>query len=44
MANILFVVVENLRQYCRSPLLEESVLHLLGESAQANNAMHPTRK
>lgn len=29
MANILFVVVENLRQYGRSPLIEESVLHLV---------------
>jgi hypothetical protein len=42
MANILFVVVENLRQYRRSPLLEESVLHLVYESAAPNNGMHPT--
>jgi hypothetical protein len=42
MANILFVVVENLRQYRRSPLLEESVLHLVYESAKPNNGMHPT--
>jgi hypothetical protein len=42
MANILFLVVENLRQYRRSPLLEESLLHLLCESAMPNNGMHPT--
>jgi hypothetical protein len=42
MANILFVVVENLRQYCRSPLVQGSVLHLLCESAPPNNGMHPT--
>jgi len=43
MANILFVVVENLRQYRRSPPFGESVLHLVYESARANNGMHPTR-
>jgi len=42
MANILFLVVENLRQYRRSPLLEGSVLHLVYESARHNNGMHPT--
>jgi hypothetical protein len=36
------VMVENLRQYRRSPLLEESVLHLVYESAPSNNGMHPT--
>jgi hypothetical protein len=44
MANILFVVVENLRQYRRSPPIEGSVLHLVYESAQPNNGMHPTAK
>jgi hypothetical protein len=43
MTNILFVVVENLRQYRRSPLHQESVLHLVYESAQHNNGMHPSR-
>jgi len=42
MANILFVVVGNLRQYYSSPPLQESVLHLLCESALSNNGMHPT--
>jgi len=42
MTMILFLVDKNLRQYRRSPLLEESVLHLLVESAQHNNGMHPT--
>jgi hypothetical protein len=42
MANTLFVVVENLRQYRRSPPLEESVLHLVYESAAYNNGRHPT--
>ncbi len=42
MANILFVVVENLRQYYGSPPLQESVLHLVCESAPPNNGMHPT--
>jgi hypothetical protein len=42
MANILFLVVENLRQYRRSPLHQESVLHLVYESARYNNGMHPT--
>jgi hypothetical protein len=42
MANILFVVVENLRQYRRSPPDERSVLHLVYESATSNNGMHPT--
>jgi hypothetical protein len=42
MANILFLAVENLRQYRRSPLLEGSVLHLVYESAMPNNGMHPT--
>jgi hypothetical protein len=44
MANILFLVVENLRQYYGSPSLQESVLHLLCESARHNNGMHPTAK
>jgi len=43
MANILFVVVENLRQYRRSPPFGESVLHLVYESAPPNNGLHPTR-
>jgi hypothetical protein len=43
MAKILFVVVENLRQYRRSPPLRGSVLHLVYESATPNNGMHPTR-
>src|SRR5437870_4066875 len=34
MANILFVVVENLRQYRRSPPSGGSVLHLVYESAK----------
>src|SRR5205085_8481063 len=42
MVNILFVVVENLRQYRRSPPSGGSVLHLVYESAAANNGMHPT--
>jgi hypothetical protein len=42
MTNILFVVVENLRQYRRSPPSQGSVLHLVYESARHNNAMHPT--
>jgi hypothetical protein len=42
MANILFLAVENLRQYRRSPPLEGSVLHLVYESAAHNNGMHPT--
>src|SRR5205085_9765417 len=42
MANILFVVVENLRQYRRSPPAGGSVLHLVYESAKPNNGMHPT--
>jgi hypothetical protein len=42
MANILFVVVENLRQYHGSPPLQGSVLHLVYESARHNNGMHPT--
>jgi hypothetical protein len=42
MANILFVVVENLRQYYGSPPLQESLLHLLCESARPNNGVHPT--
>jgi hypothetical protein len=42
MANILFVVVENLRQYHGSPPLQGSVLHLVYESAAHNNGMHPT--
>jgi hypothetical protein len=43
MANILFVVVENLRQYPGSPPFEGSVLRLVYESATPNNGMHPTR-
>jgi hypothetical protein len=42
MANILFLAVENLRQYRRSPPLGESVLHLVYESAKSNNGLHPT--
>jgi hypothetical protein len=43
MANILFLFVENLRQYCDAPPLEGSVLNLVYESASPNNVMHPTR-
>src|SRR4051812_5784308 len=43
MANILFVVVENLRQYCRSPPLEGSVLHLVCESRASNKSINRTR-
>jgi len=42
MANILFLAVENLRQYRRSPPFAESVLHLVYESAPPNNGLHPT--
>jgi hypothetical protein len=42
MAKILFVVVENLRQYRGSPPLRGSVLHLVYESARPNSAMQPT--
>ena len=42
MAHILFVEVENLRQYYGSPRCQGSVLHLLCESAASNNGMHPT--
>src|SRR5918992_6134031 len=42
MADILFVVVENLRQYHGSPFQQGSVLHLVYESAASNNGMHPT--
>ena len=43
MANILFLAVENLRQYRRSPPSGGSVLHLVYESAQSNDGRHPTR-
>jgi hypothetical protein len=42
MANILFVVVENLRQYGRSPPCQESLLHLLCESAFDNSGVSPS--
>jgi hypothetical protein len=42
MAKILFVVVENLRQYRGSPRHQGSVLHLVYEFAQPNKAMQPT--
>jgi hypothetical protein len=42
MAKILFVVVENLRQYCCSPPLRGSVLHLVYESAESNKSLKPT--
>jgi len=44
MANILFVVVENHRQYRGSPLSQESVSHLVYEFAHPDNGMHPTAK
>jgi hypothetical protein len=42
MAMVLFVEVENLRQYHGSPSSWGSVLHLVYESAPHNNGMHPT--
>jgi hypothetical protein len=42
MADILFLVVENLRRYLGSPPSQGSVLHLVYESAKSNNGMHPT--
>jgi hypothetical protein len=42
MAKLLFLAVENLRQYCGSPPVEGSLLHLVYESKGHNNGMHPT--
>src|SRR5687768_15093908 len=43
MTRVLFVVVENHRQYCGSPPYKGSVLHLVCESREHNNGMHRTR-
>jgi hypothetical protein len=43
MANMLFVVVENLRQYHGSSPSQGSVLHLVYEFAKHNKGMRPTR-
>jgi hypothetical protein len=43
MANILFLAVENLRQYRGSPPRQGSLLHLVYESAMPNNGMQRTR-
>ncbi len=42
MANILFVAVENLRQYHGSLPSQGSLLHLVYESAEPNKGMEPT--
>src|SRR5437868_8551703 len=44
MANILFVVVENLRQYHGSPPLQGSVLHLVYESKVSNKSLNRTAR
>jgi hypothetical protein len=42
MTNILFLVVENFRQYYGSPPCQGSLLHLVYESAPSNISIHPT--
>jgi hypothetical protein len=38
----MFLVVENHRQYCRSPPLQSSVLRLVYEFAATNSSFNPT--